>query len=116
MPKRELGIAVIGDEDLVSGMRLAGVSHYCIVSDEREAKEVVKKVVSSLLEESSVGVIAIQEDYAPFIEDITKMLQGEKRVFPVIIEVPSKHGAKYADVIAHYRAYIRRFVGFDIQI
>ena len=116
MPKRELGIAIIGDEDLVSGMRLAGASHYYTIEDDRDAREDVRKAILSLINEPTVGVIALQEDYTPFIEDIVKRLREEKKVFPVIVEVPSKHGTKYGDVATYYRSFIRRFVGFDIQI
>jgi len=115
MPVKQLSIAVIGDEDLVSGMRLAGVSRYTLISDERSAGDTVRASVNTLLTED-VGVIAIQEDFMPFIQDIVLQMREEKRLFPVIIEVPSKRGSKVDEVIANYRAFVRKFVGFDIQI
>ena len=116
MPQKELGIAVIGDEDLVSGMRLAGVKRYYIVASNSERGEDIRKAVLIFINDANVGVIALQEDYLPFIEDITKGLRREKKVLPVIVEVPSKHGTRYGDVSLHYRTFIRRFVGFDVEL
>jgi len=117
MQKNQMGIVVIGDEDLVSGMRLAGVSRYYTVDEkDKDARETVRKTILSLIGEPDVGVIALQEDFSPFIQDIIKNLRDEKRVIPIIVEVPSKYGANLEDIIARYKSYIRRFVGFEIQI
>lgn len=116
MPQQELGIAVIGDEDLVSGMRLAGVRRYQVVTDNPDSGEDVRKAVLSFISDSNVGVIALQEDYQPYVEDIAAGLRREKKVLPVIIEVPSKRGTEHGDVALHYRTFIRRFVGFDVEL
>jgi vacuolar-type H+-ATPase subunit F/Vma7 len=116
MPIKEMNIAVVGDEELVSGMRLAGVSRYHVVSGGDNTGEDVRQVLDSLVNDPEVGVIVMVEDYMPYAESIIKKLREEKRLTPVIIEVPSKYGTKHEDVTAYYRSFIRRFVGFDIQI
>jgi vacuolar-type H+-ATPase subunit F/Vma7 len=116
MPQRELSLAVIGDADLVSGMRLAGVSRYHVITDNQYSGDDVRKAVLNFINDTNIGVIALQEDYLPFIEDITRGLREQKKVLPVIIEVPSKRGTKFGDVALHYRAFIRSFVGFDVQL
>ena len=116
MPLRQLNVAVIGDEDLVSGMRLAGVSHYHIVKGEDDARGEVREVLSDLTAESDIGVVVLQEDYLPYVEDIVKQLREGKRLTPIIIEVPSKYGTRYEDIVGYYRSFVRKFVGFDIQI
>lgn len=116
MPVRQMNIAVIGDEDLVSGMRLAGVSRYYTIKDQDSAREDVRKALNELISESGIGVIALQEDYASHVADITGKLSEAKGLIPVVIEVPSKFGTRYEDVIAHYKTYIRKFIGFEIQI
>ena len=116
MSQRELSIAVIGDTDLVSGMRLAGVSRYHTVAENQEAAEDVRKAVLKFINDPGVGVIALQEDYAAAIDDIVKGLREQKKVIPVIIEVPSNQGTQYSDVTRHYRNFIRSFVGFDVEL
>ncbi len=113
---KHLSIAVIGDEDLVSALRLAGVNRYHIIKGNHEAAEDVRKALTELIGEAEVGIIAIQEDYAKYVEDLMTQVKEGKSLTPVIIEVPSKYGTKYEDVTEYYKAYIRKFIGFDIEI
>jgi vacuolar-type H+-ATPase subunit F/Vma7 len=74
----------------------------------------VRKILSPLVTDSTVGVIVIQDDYMPFAQSSIEQLRAEKRLTPVFIAVPSKQGAR-ADTIEQYKSFIRRFVGFEIQ-
>jgi V/A-type H+-transporting ATPase subunit F len=111
---RQLEIAVVGDEDLVSSMRLAGVRRYRIVTE--GDKEEVRQALTELLDEPGVGIIVILEDYMEYVADLISQAQERKTSPPVVIEVPSKYGTRYKDVTRYYKAYIRRFIGFDIEI
>jgi len=111
-----LSIAIIGDQDLVNGLRMAGVNRYRIIDNPEAARDEIRNEVSSLIADRQIGVIVILEDYAEYISDIVKKLRDEKRVTPVIVSVPSKFGSKYQDVRAYYKGYIRDFIGFDLQI
>lgn len=110
---RRLEIAVIGDEDLVSGLRLAGVRHYRVIGG--DAREEVRRALADFMEEPDIGIIVILEDYAKYIEDLIAQAR-ESKVSPVVIEVPSKYGTRYEDVAKYYRSYVRRFIGFDIEL
>ncbi len=112
---KQLSIVVVGDEDLVAGMRLGGVGKYFTVENGENTREEVRKILTGLIADSTVGVIALEEDYMPFAQGIIEQLRAEKRLTPVIIGIPSKLGAR-ADTIEQYKSFIRRFVGFDIQI
>ena len=111
---RQLEIAVIGDEDLVSGLRLAGVRRYRIVTE--GDREEVRQALTELLDEPGVGIIVILEDYARHVADLVTQAQERKTSPPVVIEVPSKYGTRYKDVTQYYKAYIHKFIGFDIEI
>ena len=115
MKIRQLEIAVIGDEDLVSGLRLAGVSRYRIT--EEGNREEIRQAITEFIDEPDVGIIVILEDYMRYIEDLVAQAGEEKKASsPVVIEVPSKYGTRYKDVTQYYKAYIRKFIGFDIEI
>ena len=116
IPIKHLNIAVIGDEDLVSGLRLAGVNRYYVVEGNHDAGEEVRKALTELMGEPEVGVIVIQEDYAKYVEDLMTQVKEGKSLTPVIIEVPSRYDTKYQDVTQYYKVYIRKFIGFDIEI
>jgi len=109
-------IAIIGDEDLVSGLRLAGVSRYYVIKDSHNIGEDVTKALSSLIDEPDIGIVAIQEDYVKYVEDLMAQVEQGKRMTPVIIELPSKYGTKYLDVAEYYKGYIRKSIGFDVEI
>ena len=111
-----LNIAVIGDEDLASALRLAGVRRYYVIKDDHEVAEDVRKTLTELISEPDIGIIAIQEDYASHVRDLITQVQEGKNFTPVIIEVPSKYGTEYQDVTAYYKEFIRKIVGFDIEI
>ena len=109
-------MAVIGDEDLVNGLRLAGVSRYFVVEGDHSTGEHVRKALGSFLDDPDVGIVAIQEDYVKYVEDLVAEVNQRGKMTPVIIEGPPKYGTRYTDVTKYYREYIRRFIGFDIEI
>ena len=113
---KHLNIAVIGDEDLVSALRLAGVNRYYIIKGNHETGEDVRRALTELIDEPEVGIIAIQEDYTKYVEDLMTQVEEGKSLTPVIIEVPSKYGTKYEDVTEYYKEYIRKFIGFDVEV
>jgi vacuolar-type H+-ATPase subunit F/Vma7 len=116
MPAKYLDIAVIGDEDLVSGLRLAGVSRYYIIKGGHDIRDDVRKTLTELIDNPNVGVVVILEDYVEYAEDLVAQVRRGKKITPVIIEVPSKFGTKYRDVREYYKAFVRDSIGFDIEI
>jgi len=112
---KHLSMAVIGNDDLVKGLRLVGISR-CYTIDEQNAREAVREALNKLLDQSDIGIIVILEDYASYADDLLAQIRESKKLTPVIIEVPSKDGAKQDMVSEYYKAYIRKFIGFDISI
>lgn len=116
MQIRHLDIAVIGDEDLVNGLRLAGVRRYHIVKNDHDIAEEVRKALTEMMDEPNVGVIVILEDYMKHVEDLMAQVKERRVLPPIIIEVPSKYGTRYKDITKYYKSYIRKFIGFEIEI
>ncbi len=116
MPIKKLNIAVIGDEDLVNGLRLAGVTRYYVIKDNHDTEEDVRRALTELIGTPDVGIIAIREDYVQYVEDLIAQVKEGKSLTPVIIEVPSKYGTKYQNIAEYYKSYVRKFTGFDVEI
>jgi vacuolar-type H+-ATPase subunit F/Vma7 len=116
IPTKQLEIAAIGDEDLVSGLRLAGVSRCYMIKGNHDTREEVRKALSELIGEPSIGIVVILEDYTEYVEDLMTRIREEQRAIPVIVEVPSKFGTKYKDVTGFYKAFVRESIGFDVEI
>ena len=116
MPFNSLNIVAIGDEDMVNGLRLAGVTSFHIIGDDDATGEETRKALETAASEDGVGIIAIQEEHAALAEDIIKRVKARKNLTPIIIEVPSKFGTRFSDVAAYYKSYVREFTGFDVEI
>lgn len=112
---RHLDIAVVGDEDLVNALRLAGVRRYHVIRGDDVSGE-VRRAVTALIEDSDVGVLVIAEDYVDYVADLLAPFRVGKKLTPVIIEVPSGYTDTAPDVRQYYAAYIKRFIGFEIEI
>jgi vacuolar-type H+-ATPase subunit F/Vma7 len=116
MPIQHLDIAVIGDEELVNAMRLAGIKKHYTIEGNHDIRENVRKALTELLAGSDVGIAIMLEDYAEYVEDLVTQIKKGKGTTPVIVEVPSKFGTKYPDVREYYRALIRESIGFEVEI
>ena len=111
-----LDIAAIGDEELVSALRLAGVSRHYMIKGNHDIREDTRKALTELLAEPDVGIVIILEDYAQYVEDLVTQVRKKKGTTPVIVEVPSKFGTKHPDVKVHYRVLIREAIGFEVEV
>jgi len=116
MALQHLTIAVVGDDDLVNGMRLAGISRFCLIESNSDISAEVRRCLAELVRDPDIGIIIILEEYAEHAVDLIARVRDEKGMTPVIIEVPSKYGTKYEDIGALYKAYIKHFIGFDVEI
>ena len=114
-PTRRLGLAVIGGEDLVNGMRLAGITRCRLVSDERQAAE-VREALAALADDPDVAIIVIQEELAVAVPAELARLREARRYVPVVLPVPSRLGVRQVDARQYYREYLRKFIGFDIEV
>jgi vacuolar-type H+-ATPase subunit F/Vma7 len=109
-------IAVVGDADLVMLMRLAGIGTYHAIEKTETIENDIRQVMQDLIDDTGVSIIAIQADFAGYVRDMIDRVSRDKRLTPVIIEVPSKMGESGENAAAYYRSFVRKFVGFDIEI
>lgn len=116
MSIKHLDIAVIGDKELVSALRLAGISRHYAIKGDHDAGENVRKALTELLIDPDVGIVIILEDYTQYVEDLMSQVKKKKGTTLVIVEVPSKSGTKYPDIKGYYRALIRESIGFEVEI
>ena len=116
MSIKHLDIAVIGDEELVNALRLAGISKYYTIKENHDVRDNVRKALTELIAGPDVGIVIILEDYAEYVEDLVTQVKKGKAITPVIAEVPSKFGTKHPDIREYYRALIRESIGFEVEI
>jgi V-type H+-transporting ATPase subunit F len=86
-------IAVIGDEDTVTGMLLAGVGHknaagqnYLVVT-ERTTRAAVEEAFRKFTKRADVAILLINQHVA---HTIRHLLDGYDETIPTVLEIPSK--------------------------
>jgi vacuolar-type H+-ATPase subunit F/Vma7 len=114
-PTRRLGLAVIGGEDLVNGMRLAGITRCRVVPDERQTAE-IREALASFAADTGIAIIVIQEEHAAAVTAELERLREARRHVPVVLPVASRKAARELDARQYYREYLRKFIGFDIEV
>ena len=102
-------IAIIGDEDTVIGLRMAGV-HECSMP---ESPEETRDTLLAYFGDPQMGLILITEPLAQKVEDT--ILELSQAPIPLILLIPDRHGATgtFEEVL---KEMIRRAVGFQIKI
>ncbi len=113
---KNMEIAVIGDLELVSALRLAGLRKTHAIQEERHAEENIRKALKEYMSDPGVGVVVILEEYAEMVNDTVSEYRQSKSVLPVIVQVPSKRGTRHPDVVAYYKQFSREYLGFDIEL
>ncbi|ELP91253.1 vacuolar ATP synthase subunit F, putative [Entamoeba invadens IP1] len=94
MRKGDCQIAIIGDEDSVTGFLLAGIgsvdrlkhSNFFIVDNKTQHDKLVS-TFTDFVNRTDIAIVLITQSIADTIRDI---LDGYDRYLPVIMEIPSK--------------------------
>ncbi|MBU4255758.1 MAG: V-type ATP synthase subunit F, partial [Thermoplasmatales archaeon] len=81
-------IAVIGDKDTVVGFALSGVKNGRVAENKKEAEDALKE----FMETPNMHVIIITERIAELIRKEEGTWKKQKKIYPVIVEVPDKKG------------------------
>ncbi|KAI9215898.1 ATPase, V1 complex, subunit F, partial [Blastocladiella britannica] len=87
-------IGIIGDEDSVTGLLLAGIGHIdakqaknFFVVDAKTPKEQLEEAFSEMLRRREMAIILINQHVA---ETIRERIEEHEDAFPTILEIPSK--------------------------
>ncbi|EXJ90284.1 V-type proton ATPase subunit F [Capronia coronata CBS 617.96] len=90
-------LAVIGDEDSVTGLLLAGIGHVTdppdsqknfLVCDSKTEKAQIEKTFNSFTKErKDIGIVLINQHIAEQIRDTVDKFRD---AFPAVLEIPSK--------------------------
>lgn len=99
------GIAIIGDEDLISGLEIFGFDIFS-VNEKDELKDIFKKIL-----EKDYLICFIQERYFPKIRDL--FLEIKERPFPMLLPFPDHRGIE-GEALGILREMSIKAIGQDI--
>jgi len=87
-------LAVIGDEDTVTGLLLAGIGHIgedhkrnFLVVDSKTRPEDLEKAFTDYTERPDIAILLINQHVA---DRIRPMVDKYEQAFPALLEIPSK--------------------------
>ncbi|KAJ9609559.1 H(+)-transporting V1 sector ATPase subunit F [Cladophialophora chaetospira] len=90
-------LAVIGDEDSVTGLLLAGIGHvteppdsqknFLVCDSKTERSEIERAFTRFTKERKDIGIVLINQHVAEQIRDTVDKFQ---EAFPAVLEIPSK--------------------------
>ena len=87
-------IAVIGDEDTVTGLLLAGVGHknaagqnYLVVNDKTTRAQIEEAFTNYTKKRPDVAIVLINQHVA---SSIRYLIDAHKETIPTVLEIPSK--------------------------
>ncbi|KAI9144628.1 ATPase, V1 complex, subunit F [Paraphysoderma sedebokerense] len=87
-------IAVIGDEDTVTGLLLAGVGHIDVrqkrnflIVDNKTTLATIEDTFKEFTRRKDIAIILINQHIA---EDIRPLIDEHDQAFPALLEIPSK--------------------------
>ena len=86
-------LAIIGDEETVTGFLLAGIGernentrNYFVIN--KEEKNEVEDIFKSLINRKDIGIILISQHIAEMIRD---EIDAYEEIIPTVLEIPSKN-------------------------
>ncbi len=108
-------VAVIGDELFVNGFRLAGVSKTYIINTKKDEgkslKEKIGKLISELFEDSSYGIIIVQDWLREYVESFRRTSP-----YPLILYLPSAREVNKMNVKEYYNRLVRAYLGISLEV
>jgi vacuolar-type H+-ATPase subunit F/Vma7 len=72
--------------------------------------------LSKFIAEPDIGIIIVLENYMDSIRDIITQRKKDRKIIPLIVDVPPKSGSKYEDISGYYEQVIKESIGFDIRL
>ena len=113
---QDLMIAMIGTTDQVTFMRMGGIGAWRIIRQDSNVAEQVRTALNDLLEDTSIGIIIIPEDYKEHIKDISEKISRSKSTVPIIVEIPTLFDQGVENIKEFYQSYAKKLIGFSIEI
>ncbi|MBN2297104.1 MAG: V-type ATP synthase subunit F [Deltaproteobacteria bacterium] len=116
MGTKELTIAMIGSNDQVNFMRMAGIGQWRIITEGGNIEQQVRTAFEELAQDASIGIIIIPDDWTSYINDVLKKIRQQKNVLPAIVEIPTHFDLGLEHIKEFYQTYAKKLIGFSIEI
>ncbi len=103
-------IAVVGDQDTVTGFALAGATYTHIHATREETLAKLNEFFAS----GEIGLVLITHRVAEELGLDSRQMLRAKQLLPLVLRIPDKTG--YVPKVDELREIIRRTVGAEIMV
>ena len=103
-------IAVVGDQETVTGFALAGATYAHIHATREETLAKLNEFFAS----GEIGLVLITHRVAEELEPDFRQMFWAKQLIPLVLRIPDKTG--YMPKVDELREIIRRTVGAEIMV
>jgi len=101
-----LKVAVIADEDTVTGFKLAGVKEATVAKEGEEFEDALYEL------SDEVGIVITTEPIAQENREAIERFRERGEVFPIIVEIPDKQGSTQTQL----QDMVKKAVGVEIDL
>jgi vacuolar-type H+-ATPase subunit F/Vma7 len=113
----DLTIAIIGTKDQTALMRLAGVTHYKVMSEsDHDFREKIRNALQEYVNNQSIGLIMIPDNWRSHVDDIIQNVRRSKRITTIVVEFPAAFDMTQQDVREYYKTFTKSMIGFNVEI
>ncbi|OUJ19126.1 Archaeal/vacuolar-type H+-ATPase subunit F [Methanonatronarchaeum thermophilum] len=99
-------VAVVADEDTVTGFKLAGVKEASVAKEGDEFEDALYEL------SDEIGIVITTERIAEENRESLKRFRDRRDVFPIIVEIPDKHGSTQSQL----QEMVKKAVGVEIDL
>lgn len=104
-------IAVVGDLNVATGFKLAGVRRVYAVEG-TTTDDALNKLFAELCNDPKVGIIAVTDNLIVHI----KKRAGSNKGFPIIVEIPKLQAPHFLGAKEYYERQTTNILGFSIEL
>lgn len=102
-----MDVAVVADEDTVTGFRLAGIKKTKTIDDPNNLKGALEEF------KQNTGVLVTTERLAEENREEINRFKEEGSIFPILVEIPDKFGsAKETEL----RDLVKKAIGVEVEL
>ncbi|PTD93661.1 V-type ATP synthase subunit F [archaeon SCG-AAA382B04] len=102
-----MDIAVVADEDTVTGFRLAGIKKTEIIEESEDLKQNLEK------HKEDTGILITTERLAEKHREEVNSFKEEGNMFPILVEIPDKFGsAKETEL----QDLVKKAIGVEVEL
>lgn len=108
---REVGLAAVGDEFFIRGIRLLGVGKVLVIGRSLSSSEILDRIRRFVENLDDVGLLVVQDNLRPYFEQLSNVI-----TIPQVIYLPNIKDLDKLDVRKYYLSLLKHYLGLSLEV